>query len=101
MILELAELRIQHGKQNEFDEAIQRGLETVMSKSPGYRGHRVQRGIESPDRYLLIVYWDSVEAHTVGFRQSPLFDAWRAIVSPYFAAPPQVEHFTLLTEATR
>lgn len=96
MILELADIRIQPGKQAEFDEAIVRGVRTVISQSPGFRGFKVNRGVESADRYVLMIFWDSLEAHTVTFRQSPLFEQWRAIVGPYFAQPPQVEHFTLV-----
>jgi heme-degrading monooxygenase HmoA len=98
MLLEVADIRIPPGKQAEFDAAIQRGLDTVLSKSPGYVGHQVQKGVESPERYLLMVTWETLEAHTVTFRGSHLFAEWRAIVGPFFAVPPVVEHFTLLTE---
>ncbi|MEY8878693.1 MAG: antibiotic biosynthesis monooxygenase [Leptothrix sp. (in: b-proteobacteria)] len=99
MILEVADIRIQPGRQAEFDAAIQHGVESVIAKDPGYLAHKVQKGIESPERYLLQIWWTSVEAHNVGFRQSPAFADWRAIVGPFFAAPPVVEHFTLLTES--
>ena len=96
MILELADIRIQAGKQEEFDAAIRRGVEDVISKAKGFRGYRIHKGIESSERYLLTIYWETLENHTVDFRQSPAFQDWRAIVGPYFAAPPAVEHFTLL-----
>jgi heme-degrading monooxygenase HmoA len=97
MILEHADIRILAGKQAEFDAAIERGVATVIAKAKGYRGHKVQKGIESPDRYILMIYWDTVENHTQDFRGSPAFQDWRAIVGPFFAAAPVVEHFTLLT----
>jgi heme-degrading monooxygenase HmoA len=53
--------------------------------------------VESPERYVLMVWWETLEAHTVGFRASPLFAQWRAIVAPFFAQPPRVEHFELVT----
>jgi heme-degrading monooxygenase HmoA len=99
MILEVADIRIKPGSQAAFDAAIQQGLETVISKAKGYRGHKVQKGIESPDRYLLMIYWETVENHTIDFRQSPAFLAWRGYVGPHFATPPSVEHFALLTES--
>ena len=99
MILEVAEFRLKPGTQADFDAAIKRGVETVIAKAKGYRGYQVQKGIDSPDRYLLMIHWDSVENHTVDFRQSPAFQEWRAFVSPYFAAPPVTEHFTLLAES--
>ena len=96
MILEIADIRLVAGKEAEFDAAIQKGVETVASKAKGFRGYRVSKGIESPDRYILMIFWDTLENHTVDFRQGPLFPAWRAIVGPFFAAPPSVEHFTLV-----
>ena len=99
MILEHADIRIHPGQQTRFDAAIARGVETVIAKAKGYRGHKVQKGIESPERYLLMIYWDSLENHTVDFRGSAAFADWRAIVGPFFAVPPTVEHFNLLTES--
>ncbi len=96
MILEVADIRIQPGRQAAFDEAIQRGLATVISQAKGFKGWKVNKGVESPERYLLMIFWETLEDHTVGFRGGPLFDQWRAIVGPFFAAPPVVEHFTLL-----
>ena len=97
MILELADIRIAPGRQADFDAAIQRGAETVISRARGFRGYKVNRGVESPERYILMVYWDTLEDHTVHFRGGPLFAEWRAIVGPFFAQPPVVEHFTLVT----
>jgi heme-degrading monooxygenase HmoA len=99
MILEIADIRIQPGKQAEFDEAIQRGLATVITQAKGFKGFKVNKGIESPERYVLMIFWDTLEDHTVAFRQGPLFSQWRAIVGPYFAAPPVVEHFELLAKS--
>ena len=96
MILEVADIRIQPGQQAAFDEAIVRGVTTVISQARGFRGWKVNKGVESPERYLLMIFWDTLEDHTVAFRGGPLFTQWRAIVGPYFAQPPQVEHFTLL-----
>lgn len=99
MILEIADIRIAPGKQAEFDAAIQHGVAGVASKAKGFRGFKVQKGIESPERYVLMIWWETLEDHTVGFREGPLFAQWRAIVGPFFAAPPVVEHFSLLAES--
>ena len=99
MILELADIRIQPGTQLEFDVAIQRGVEQVISKAKGFSGYKVNKGIESPERYILQIFWDTLENHTIDFRQSPAFANWRAIVGPFFAGPPTVEHFSLLAKS--
>lgn len=99
MILELADIRIQPGQQAAFDEAIECGLRTVISRARGFQGFKVNRGIESPERYILQIFWATLEDHTVAFRQSPLFTEWRAIVGPFFAAPPVVEHFELVAKS--
>ena len=99
MILEIADIRIHPGQQAAFDEAIQRALGQTIAQARGCRGWKVNKGVESPERYLLMVFWDTLEDHTVHFRGGPLFTEWRAIVGPFFAAPPQVEHFTLLAKS--
>jgi heme-degrading monooxygenase HmoA len=99
MILELADIRIQPGQQAAFDEAIERGLRTVIANAKGFQGFKVNKGMESPERYILQIFWDTLEDHTVGFRQSPAFADWRAIVGPFFAAAPVVEHFELLCKS--
>ncbi|HQS32731.1 MAG: antibiotic biosynthesis monooxygenase [Polaromonas sp. 39-63-203] len=99
MILELADIRIQPGQQAAFDEAIQRAISTVASKAKGFQGFKVNKGIENPERYILQIFWDTLENHTVDFRGSPAFTEWRAIVGPFFAAPPVVEHFDLLAKS--
>ena len=99
MILELADIRIQPGQNAAFEEAIQRGVATVASKAKGFRGFKVNRGIESTERYILQIFWDTLEDHTVGFRQGELFTQWRAIVGPFFAGPPNVEHFELVARS--
>jgi heme-degrading monooxygenase HmoA len=99
MILELVDIRIHPGQQTEFDAAIQRGLDEVIAYAKGFRGYKVNKGIESPERYLLTIFWETLENHTVDFRQSEAFQQWRNIVGPHFAAPPSVEHFTLLAKS--
>jgi heme-degrading monooxygenase HmoA len=100
VILELADIRIAPGKQAEFDAAIVRGVTTVISQAKGYRGYKVNKGIESPERYILMIFWETLENHTVDFRGGPLFPQWRAIVGPFFASPPVVEHFTLVDKSS-
>lgn len=93
MILEVADIRIAPGQQAAFEAAVHQGVATVISKSPGFLRYQLQRGIESPERFLLLIDWATLENHTVDFRGGPLFGQWRAIVGPFFAEPPKVEHF--------
>lgn len=99
MILEIADIRIHPNQQAAFEETIERALKTVVSQAKGFQGAKVNQGIESPDRYVLQISWETLEDHTVGFRQGPLFAEWRALVGPFFAAPPQVEHFKLVAKS--
>lgn len=99
MILEIADIRIAPGRQAEFEAAIQRGLNTVIARAQGFAGFKVNRGIESPERFVLMIFWQTLEDHTVHFRGGPLFAEWRAIVGPFFAAPPVVEHFELVAKS--
>lgn len=98
MILEIADIRIHPGQQAEFDAAIQRGVAEIIEKSKGFRGYKINKGIETPERYVLMIFWETLENHTVDFRQSSAFQEWRAIVGPFFAAPPHVEHFHILAQ---
>ena len=96
MILEHCDIEIDPSKQADFEQAILRGVETVISKAKGFQGFKVNHSLETPSRYLLLIYWDALENHTVDFRGSSAFADWRAIVGPFFAKPPVVEHMTLV-----
>ncbi|MDO9250774.1 antibiotic biosynthesis monooxygenase [Hydrogenophaga sp.] len=96
MILEHADIRTDPARTAEFEEAILRGASSVIAQARGFKGFKVNRSIESPGRYILMIYWDTLEDHTVGFRQSPAFAEWRSIVGPFFLQPPVVEHLELV-----
>jgi heme-degrading monooxygenase HmoA len=93
MILEVADIRIKSGQAVEFEASVTQALTTIFQKSKGFRGHEFRRCIETPDRYLLLLTWETLEDHTVGFRGSPLYTEWRTLVGGFFAQPPHVEHF--------
>ncbi|MDG4826957.1 antibiotic biosynthesis monooxygenase [Asanoa sp. WMMD1127] len=92
MVLEVALIDIKPGEEDAFAAAYGKAHPIVRS-TPGFRSIRMTRGIESPSRFVLLVEWDSVEAHLENFRESERFPQWRALIGPYFAAPPVVEHF--------
>jgi len=99
MILELVDIRIHPGQNAAFESAISRAAEGIIGLATGFNGFKINRGIESPERYLLQIFWDTLEDHTVGFRQSEAFTQWRAAVGPFFAGPPVVEHFELISKS--
>ena len=92
MIIEHAEFTIALDNAAAFEEAFARGHQ-LIAKSPGYLWGRLVRQVENPGTYLLLVGWETLEHHMVGFRESELFPLWRAEVGPFFAAPPVVTHF--------
>lgn len=91
MVTEIADFAVLPDKQEQFADAVREGLRYV-SDTPGFRSARLTRSIETPARFVLLIEWDSVEAHTVGFRESENFGRWRAVVGPFFDGPPRVEH---------
>lgn len=96
MILEIADIRVTPGQEDAFAKAIAHALATVMSRAQGAQNWQVHRCVETPSRFVLQIAWARLEDHTVGFRESPLFAQWRAIIGPFFAQPPLVEHFQLV-----
>ncbi|MBK6999895.1 MAG: antibiotic biosynthesis monooxygenase [Rhodoferax sp.] len=99
MILELVDIRIHPGQNAAFEEAIAHGLRTVIANAQGFQGYKLNKGLENPQRYLLQIFWNTLEDHTQTFRQSQAFTQWRAIVGPFFAAAPVVEHFDLVSKS--
>lgn len=76
MILEIADLRPGPEQMADFESAMAE-LVPVLASTPGYLGHTVQRSSETPGRYVLLVRWETLEAHTVAFRESERFERWR------------------------
>jgi len=93
MVLEVADIEIRPGEEEQFVAAY-RSARDAVAETPGCRSVRMTRGIESPSRFVLLVEWDSVEAHEQNFRATERFTRWRAAIGPHFAAPPRVEHVT-------
>jgi heme-degrading monooxygenase HmoA len=92
MVLEVALIDVIAGQEEEFTKAYQEAVGGLVT-TPGFRSVRLTRGVESPSRFVLLVEWDSVEAHLENFRATERFEVWRGHIGPYFATPPSVEHF--------
>ena len=91
MVVEVADIEVRPGTEEEFLAAY-RGVRRVLAETPGCNSVRMTRGIESPSRFVLLVEWESVEAHEENFRGTDRFATWRGAIGPFFAAPPRVEH---------
>ena len=92
MILEVAVLNVRPGMSSAFEEAF-RHASSIISARPGYISHQLQRCIEVPDRYLLLVDWETLEAHTIGFRGSPEYQDWKRMLHHFYDPFPTVEHY--------
>ncbi len=97
MIMETAFMTVHDGQQEAFLAALE-DAKQVLAQAPGFRVIHVHQGIERPTTLMLAIGWDTLEDHTVGFRESELFAQWRAIIGPFFAEPPHVEHWTLFED---
>ncbi len=92
MILEHAILPVRPGEEAAFEAAMAQAR-PLISTQPGFVSISVQRSLETPNEYLLLVVWESVEAHTEGFRRSPEYETWRALLHRFYDPFPVVEHF--------
>lgn len=91
-VLEVALLDVRPEEGDAYEAAF-REAQQYIAASPGYLRHELRRRTEAPGRYILLVWWDSVESHTEGFRKSDRYEHWRALLHPYYHPFPTVEHF--------
>jgi heme-degrading monooxygenase HmoA len=91
MFLEIAQIEVKPGSEADFEAGVAKAA-PLFQRAKGCKGMQLQRSVEFPSRYRLVVKWETVENHMVDFRNSEDFQAWRGLVGAYFAAPPQVEH---------
>jgi heme-degrading monooxygenase HmoA len=97
MITEIAQIDVKPGTEKDFEAAVAKARPLFL-RAKGGRGIELHKSIEKPSRYRLMAKRDTLENHTVDFRGSEDFQAWRGLVGQYFAAPPEVEHTqTVLT----
>ncbi len=91
MITEIAQIDVKPGTEKDFEAAVAKAR-AAFGRYRGFHGFELHRSIEKPQRYRLMVNWETLENHTVDFRGSENFAEWRALVGSYFASPPEVEH---------
>jgi len=99
MILEVAILNVRQGQTSEFEAAFQQAA-PLIAATPGYVAHELQKCIENPHRYILLAHWQTLEAHTISFRQSPQYQEWKNLLHHYYDPFPTVEHFTPVVSYT-
>jgi len=92
MILEVALLNVRSGQENQFERAFAQAA-PIIASTKGYITHELQRCIETPNRYVLLVRWQTLEDHTVGFRESSEYQEWRRLLHHFYDPFPVVEHF--------
>jgi heme-degrading monooxygenase HmoA len=91
MITEIAQIDVKPGTEKDFEAAVAKARPLFL-RAKGGKGFELHKSIEKPQRYRLMAKWETLENHTVDFRGSEDFTAWRGLVGQYFAAPPEVEH---------
>ncbi|MBL8077909.1 MAG: antibiotic biosynthesis monooxygenase [Anaerolineales bacterium] len=94
MILEAAILDVVSGKEKEFESAFAKASPIIASMN-GYISHQLQHCLEAPNRFLLLVQWETLEAHTIGFRGSAEYQEWRKLLHHFYDPFPVVQHYEL------
>lgn len=92
MILEVAILNVIPGREQEFETAFGKA-QAIISSMHGYISHQLQKCIEKPNQYILLVNWETLEDHTVGFRESTEYQQWRTILHHFYDPFPEVQHY--------
>ena len=100
MVFEVATIDVKPGSEADFESGVTRAL-PVFARANGYKSLELERSIENPLRYRLVVGWNTVEDHTVAFRNSSDFQIWRSLVGHTFAAPPAVEHMKVILDGSQ
>ena len=99
MILEVAILDVIFGLESEFQAAFAEAS-PIISSMPGYISHQLQRCLEKQNRFLLLVHWETLGSHTVGFRSSERYQEWRKLLHHFYDPFPTVEHYELVQSYT-
>ena len=92
MILEVAILNIRPGLNEAFQTAFTQAT-PLIAAMPGYLSHELQQCLEIENRYLLLVRWQTLTDHTIGFRESPQYQTWKELLHHFYDPFPTVEHY--------
>ena len=97
MILEVAILDVIPSQEQDFESAFEKASPIIASRR-GYTSHQLQRCVEKSNRYILLVKWETLEDHTVGFRGSEQYQEWKKLLHHFYDPFPVVEHYELIFE---
>ena len=92
MILEVAILDVIPSQEQDFESAFAKAS-SIIASMPGYISHQLQRCVEKSNRYILLVQWETLEAHTIGFRGSTQYQEWKKLLHHFYDPFPTVEHY--------
>jgi heme-degrading monooxygenase HmoA len=92
LILEAVLLNVKPNFESEFERTFQKAS-SIIASMDGYLSHELHRCLEVKGKYLLLVRWESLEAHTIGFRNSPQYQTWKQLLHHFYEPFPTVEHF--------
>ena len=93
VVLEVAILDVKVGKEMEFEDAFGKA-QAIISSMKGYKSHQLQKCVENSSRYIVFVNWETLEDHTIGFRESSQYQEWRKLLHHFYEPFPEVEHYT-------
>lgn len=97
MILEVAILNVKKGEEEKFEMTFEKA-QSIISSMEGYIAHQLQNCIEKPSQYILLVNWETIEDHTVGFRESSKYKEWKELLHHFYEPFPTVEHYEMVCE---
>ncbi|MCK5926251.1 MAG: antibiotic biosynthesis monooxygenase [Methylococcales bacterium] len=95
MILEVAVLHVKQGQEKDFERTFEKAQQ-IISRMDGYVSHQLQRCLEKNNQYILLVNWQTLEAHTIGFRASREYQGWRLLLHHFYEPCPTIEHYQII-----
>ncbi len=98
MVLEAVTLQIRAGEHDAYEAAFAKAKH-IIATVPGFQHLELSRSVETPGRYLLLIGWNRLEDHTVGFRESPEYERWRGLLHHFYESFPDVEHYEQIAQA--
>ena len=96
MILEVAVLNVIPDKLDEFEKNFYTA-QKIISSMKGYKWHQLQKCVEISNQYILLVQWETLEDHTIGFRKSDDYQEWKKLLHHFYDPFPTVEHYKMIS----